>query len=255
MVKPSLILTFGLLVPTVAGAAPPTVVGHVQITRPDNLALANARAIWIPSSTPEALIEQLGPHWARREGAAVFVELEKERPRPEATLPEAYLASTFVVDHAEPAIAQRVVELKAKHGDLPKVADIESFVASFVEPNYKSLFSVASTVAREGSGDCTEYAVLLCALLRATGRPARVVIGVLIADLSEAMIAQNHAWVEYWREGAWHPLDASPLAARSEITTLALPFGRISNEGPSWRIGMMSIYEALPGQLELRGAP
>jgi hypothetical protein len=54
-------------------------------------------------------------------------------------------------------------------------------------------------------GDCTEHAVLLAALCRAAGIPARVVMG-----LEYVMgVWGGHAWNEVWIAGTWYPLDAT----------------------------------------------
>jgi len=54
-------------------------------------------------------------------------------------------------------------------------------------------------------GDCTEAALLLAALLRKSGVPARLAYGLL---LTEAGLV-GHAWTELWQGGRWHWLDPS----------------------------------------------
>jgi hypothetical protein len=65
-------------------------------------------------------------------------------------------------------------------------------------------FASASEVARTGSGDCSEHAVLLAALLRSRGVPARVVSGLVYADefAGERKVFAYHLWTRAWIEGA-----------------------------------------------------
>ena len=62
-------------------------------------------------------------------------------------------------------------------------------------------------VAKSREGDCTEHAVLLAALLRARGVPARVAIGLVYVAKSQAF--GFHMWTEAWVDRGWLPLDAT----------------------------------------------
>jgi hypothetical protein len=66
----------------------------------------------------------------------------------------------------------------------------------------------ASEVAQAGTADATGYAVLLTALLRANGIPARVVFGVSLAR-PEAKHMTYHAWTTALFENQWTLLDAT----------------------------------------------
>lgn len=55
------------------------------------------------------------------------------------------------------------------------------------------------------SGDSSDYSLLLCAMLRSLGIPARPVTGVLVTD---ARRTTNHMWAEFYLEGyGWVPVD------------------------------------------------
>ena len=60
-------------------------------------------------------------------------------------------------------------------------------------------------------GDCTEHAVLLAALARATGIPARVVTGIAYTPRFAARqdVFVPHAWVIAWIDGSWQGFDAA----------------------------------------------
>ncbi len=65
----------------------------------------------------------------------------------------------------------------------------------------------ASVAAKSGSGDCTEHAMLLAAVIRANGVPARVAIG-LILDVEQSRFV-FHMWTEAWVGDHWRPLDST----------------------------------------------
>ena len=61
----------------------------------------------------------------------------------------------------------------------------------------------ATEVLRTRRGDCNEHAVLVAALARAVGIPARVVAGLVLTEGGLAW----HAWNELW-VGGWVSADA-----------------------------------------------
>ena len=60
---------------------------------------------------------------------------------------------------------------------------------------------------QNAKGDCTEHAVLLAALCRARGIPARVAIGLVYVSAAQGF--GYHMWNEVWIDGGWIPLDAT----------------------------------------------
>lgn len=75
-------------------------------------------------------------------------------------------------------------------------------------------FDIASRVAESRAGDCTEHAVLLTALLRAHGVPARVVLGAAVVLSAKQLSAWGHAWTEYFDVKRWQRLDAALFQER-----------------------------------------
>ena len=73
--------------------------------------------------------------------------------------------------------------------------------------DYTQAFATAAEVARDLKGDCSEHAVLLAALLRARGIPARVAIGLVYVESAQAF--GYHMWSEAWTGERWLPLDAT----------------------------------------------
>lgn len=85
---------------------------------------------------------------------------------------------------------------------------LENFVYRYIsDKNYAQGFMTAAEVVKHPSGDCTEHAVLLAALLRAEKIPARIVQG-LVYDRGTRTFVW-HVWNEAWLEDFWQPLDAT----------------------------------------------
>jgi hypothetical protein len=99
-----------------------------------------------------------------------------------------------------------------KTNDAAKAArKIEAFVNNYMRPSGSSTFASAVEVAKEREGDCTEYAVLTAALCRATGIPARVVVGYVYCDYFDGKwnVFVPHAWTEAYIGDKWIGLDAT----------------------------------------------
>lgn len=73
--------------------------------------------------------------------------------------------------------------------------------------NYSQTFATAADVAKNLEGDCTEHAVLLAALLRARGIPARVAIGLVYVPTEQAFAF--HMWTEAFVKDRWIGLDGT----------------------------------------------
>ncbi len=65
----------------------------------------------------------------------------------------------------------------------------------------------ASEVVKTKQGDCTEYAVLLAAVMRSQRIPARVAVG--FAYVANPASLVPHMWTEAWIDGQWIPFDAT----------------------------------------------
>ncbi|MBD3316616.1 MAG: hypothetical protein GF344_12575 [Chitinivibrionales bacterium] len=106
----------------------------------------------------------------------------------------AYLGATVTmqVDHPEIArLAQRLKKDMASSCDI--VSHFTTYVHTAIEKRNVATFSSALETHRAGFGDCGEHAVLLGALLRAAGIPARVVLGLVYVPEKRGYL--YHAWV------------------------------------------------------------
>jgi hypothetical protein len=84
-----------------------------------------------------------------------------------------------------------------------KVRRVLDWIAANVEREPSLTIPSARDVLRTRRGDCNEHAVLVAALLRAAGVPARVVAGIAYAGDG----FYYHAWNEVWL-GGWVSADA-----------------------------------------------
>jgi Transglutaminase-like superfamily len=123
-------------------------------------------------------------------------------PAPEGDAKDpAYLAATSMANGDDPKIKELAKEAVAKSGDQPaaRAEACRRFVYNYIKK--KSLdvgFASASEVARSKEGDCTEHGVLLTALLRANGIPARAAAGLVYVDdfEGESGIFGYHMWAQ-----------------------------------------------------------
>ena len=90
---------------------------------------------------------------------------------------------------------------------------MRAYVFEYIEDkNLATAFASASEVARTREGDCSEHGVLLAALLRSHGIPARVVHGLVYApgfgDKKQGAFGW-HMWTQAMVDGNWVDLDAT----------------------------------------------
>lgn len=84
---------------------------------------------------------------------------------------------------------------------------IAEWVSREMEPNYDVGFASAKEILENREGDCSEHTVLMVALCRSLGIPARAAIGIMYGQ----GIFAYHMWPEVY-VGEWVGLDAKWLA-------------------------------------------
>ena len=119
-------------------------------------------------------------------------------------------------------------------------------VGSKTPVDFSQNFASAAEVARNLRGDCTEHAVLLAALCRARGIPARAAMGLVYMPRRAAF--GYHMWTEAWIDGAWIPLDAT--LGRGGIGAAHVKMTHTSLDGASPYEAMLPILQAM-GQLKI----
>jgi transglutaminase-like putative cysteine protease len=147
-----------------------------------------------------------------------------------------HLASSFLIDYLQPSIQALRSLIETRYGSLPSPAELEEFVYGYIEDkNVARGFDVASIVAQSRSGDCSEHAVLLTALLRMYGYPARTVIGVFVS-LRDPVLAYGHAWAEYHDDRGWAGVDGTRID--DTVGMHYIPLGVISDESIAYRMAV-----------------
>ena len=124
-----------------------------------------------------------------------------------------FARASVVADAADPeirALAERVLK-GVPDSPVAKADALRAAVFRHLSrKNLASGFATASECVRSRAGDCTEHAVLLCALLRTQGIPARVASGLLYVAESGAVRNSYgwHMWTQALIDGSWVDLDA-----------------------------------------------
>jgi transglutaminase-like putative cysteine protease len=149
-----------------------------------------------------------------------------------AELAETLGASSMIQSDHE-LIVRTAAEIVGEERDAWRAAQaIERWVeANVTDKSLDVAFASALEVCTNRSGDCSEHAVLLCALARASGIPSRVAMGLLYLG----GIWGGHAWTEVWIDGEWYALDGtlghgSVDALHLTVARMALADGSPANE-------------------------
>lgn len=162
-------------------------------------------------------------------------------------------AASFIVDFQDPAVENLVDSLVAQHGQQPDIQNLTQFVFDTIpKKNHSRGFDFASRVAKEGEGDCTEHAVLITALARATNRPARIVLGLLLIEVESVFSVYGHAWSEIHDGGNWHIADATlPVLALPKAIVKYIPLLSLTNEGPGYGMDILQFISVFPSKVSL----
>jgi protein-glutamine gamma-glutamyltransferase len=108
--------------------------------------------------------------------------------------------------------------------DAEKVRNLVSFVHRYIKPVYEGSQPNVFDLMERHRGDCKAYALLFTNLARASGLPAREVMGLLyVGDHDRAF--GGHAWNEVVLDGVWVPIDAT--FDETEIDATHLCFGTV----------------------------
>jgi hypothetical protein len=122
----------------------------------------------------------------------------------EAPLPARWIAPSPFIESDDPAIVAHAQAIAGDERDpVRRARRLLAWVHAHITPEPAMTVPSARDVLRTRRGDCNEHAVLLAALARAAGVPARVVAGLVHDGEGFAW----HAWNELWL-GAWVSADA-----------------------------------------------
>ncbi len=96
--------------------------------------------------------------------------------------------------------------------DAKRMQLLEAGVRSHIQNKNLSIgYASAAETADSREGDCTEHALLLAAMARSVGIPARVVSGLAFAPeyVGRERVFVPHAWTQAWVDGKWRSFDAA----------------------------------------------
>ena len=145
-----------------------------------------------------------------------------------------------------PAIVAKARQVAGEEEDpwLAAVA-LERCVQDVVSSTgYGQAFATAAEVIDSGEGDCTENAVLLAAMARARGIPARVAIGLVYKEQS----FYYHMWTEVHPGKRWIPLDAT--LGQGGIGAAHLKMAHSNLKGASALSSLLPVLQVI-GRLEI----
>lgn len=133
-----------------------------------------------------------------------------------------FLKSSLYINSDDEGIKNVANKIAQDQKDALKVAlDMEAWVYNNVsDKNFSVNFANAKEVLKSKQGDCTEHSVLLAALLRAAGIPAKVVVGLSYKEEPQSVFAY-HMWVKAF-VGKWINLDPTKANGGFAPTYIAL---------------------------------
>lgn len=173
------------------------------------------------------------PHRSSKQPQLAPSSPRDRQPSPsESTVPEDLAANTFVQSN-DPRVQQLANEAATGDEDQPTLAlRLEAFVHERMRARKTMAvtFASAADVAETLSGDCSEHAVLLAALCRARGLPARLAIGLVYSAADQGFAF--HMWNEVHVLGRWYPLDATLGQGRISATHIKLADTNLAGSAP-----------------------
>lgn len=200
-------------------------------------------------SGPTQRIRPLDAHTA--ELTVYALRPDGEVGNPDAASPPATpadLEPTNLVQSDAPTVVAMAEEGAGGQTDPWKTAlALEQYVHRTIRlKNFSQAFATAAEVAQTREGDCTEHAVLLAALCRARGIPARAAIGLVYMEADRAF--GYHMWNEIYVNDRWIPIDAT--LARGGIGAAHLKLAHSSLEGAGAYTSFLPVMQ-VTGRLKI----
>jgi hypothetical protein len=121
-----------------------------------------------------------------------------------------YLEDSPLLGIHDPAIDGLIARLNLGPGATRWEAalKVNDFVFGFIRDKCLDVgFASAPSVAKMPRGDCTEHTMLMVAMLRRLGAPARAAIGWAALDMGYETILGLHTWAEVKIGQRWIPMD------------------------------------------------
>jgi len=188
------------------------------------------------------------------------VTMGENAPKEEKPGPE-YLEASSMLDITDPVVIELAKRAHPNRDTAQSVAAeaMRRFVYDHIEEKGLGVgMGSASEVARSCSGDCSEHATLLAALLRVQGIPSRTVSGLVYVNNFEGAkeIFGYHMWTQAWVEldGNWQWVDYDATLGpygRFDATHIALSVSAMQdNESNNSMISLVPLLGRLQIEIE-----
>lgn len=224
----------------------------LSLDKSQTLPLSDSITFTMETNKPEAVLKTLSA-WQNidaqtLEPASIQITMSTQPRFTGKVVPE-YQQDSFVIDINE-ASTQAFISGYSKHSnDKVTLSDISAYVHDYInDTTYIHGFNIASVVASQRSGDCTEFAVLTTTLARSRGLPARIIVGSVIIESSDSVAAFGHAWSEVWQDGKWQVVDAALYGAKVN-RLFYLPAMALENEGPGFTFALIKSVGLMPAKI------
>ncbi|MCA9149228.1 MAG: transglutaminase domain-containing protein [Planctomycetales bacterium] len=157
------------------------------------------------------------------------------------------LSDSNMLQAHDPRVVALAEQLSPADNAWTMACQIERLVHERVtQKDFSTAFASAAEVAAQLTGDCTEHAVLVAALCRNQGIPARVLIGLVYVPRDAGF--GFHMWNEVYVEDRWIPLDATLAQGGTHAAHLVL--GRSGLESTTGLADLLPIVDVL-GQTKI----
>lgn len=121
---------------------------------------------------------------------------------------KAYLQGERFIEKDDNKIRSTALRLMKGNDTRSTLSNLYRWVRTSLRPlGYTANPRGALQAFQSRQGDCTEYALLLTAMARSIGIPARVAEGYVYRESARIRPTDYHNWVEVQIEGTWFPVD------------------------------------------------
>lgn len=199
-------------------------------------------------SGPTQQVKVLDEHTAEVTVTAITPDEPKQLSTPEAPPTDDDLKPNNLIQSDDKTVIALANSVAQDEQDPGKIAlALEGLVhRTITAKNFTQAFATAAEVAQSKEGDCTEHAVLLAALLKARGIPARGAMGLVYYPSGGGYA--YHMWTEAWIKDRWIPLDAT--LGRGGIGAAHLKLAHSNLKGADAYSAFLPVFRVL-GQLKL----
>lgn len=160
---------------------------------------------------------------------------QSSSPKPQTPPLAEYLESNLMINTTDEKLIALAKEAAGGEKEPLQLADkLRRFVTDYVTTKSLNIgFATASEVARTREGDCSEHGVLLAALGRINGIPARVAVGLAYVPIfgRQDDIFGYHMWTQFYIDGRWIDVDAALRETDVSPARLTFAVSSLKNAG------------------------